>query len=98
MRFSMIDFDGELPNNKTIMSPQQILEKLQKTKPQKIGKMPVVVLPLEEWKQLEQVLEEYQMQGSKTYRRSIEVARKQIKYGPLYSFDLKTGILKKRKT
>ncbi len=68
---------------------------LEKTKIQKIGKMPVVVLPLDIWRQLEDILEEYQMSYSPAYIKSIEESRKQIKSGKLYELDIKTGKFKK---
>lgn len=68
---------------------------LEKTKTQKIGKMPVVVLPLAVWQQLEIILEEYQMSCSLNYFRSIKEARKQIEAGKLYELNLKTGKFKK---
>ena len=68
---------------------------LEKTKIQKIGKAPVVVLPLDIWRQLENILEEYQMSHSLAYIKSIEESRKQIKSGKLYELDIKTGKFKK---
>ena len=76
------------------MSPQ-LLEKLVKTKPQRIGRMPVVVLSLEDWGKIELVLEEYQMSHSKKYRRSIADSRRQVRNGKLYELDLHSGEFKK---
>ncbi len=69
---------------------------LEKTKIQKIGKMPVVVvLPLADWQNVEIILEEHQMEHSSNYLRSIKESRKQIKAGKLYELDLIAGNFKK---
>ncbi|MBI2591235.1 MAG: hypothetical protein HYW34_00985 [Candidatus Brennerbacteria bacterium] len=74
------------------MTVQQLLEK---TKSQKIGKTPVIVLPLKDWRKIEMVLEEYQTSHSLNYLQSIKESRKQIALGKLYEFNLKTGAFKK---
>lgn len=58
----------------------QILEKV---RPQKIGKEPVVVLPLKVWRYIEHELEDIEMQNSKALRGKIAKARKEKKQ---YSF------------
>lgn len=77
------------------MTPQQLLTKIEKVKPQKIGKEPVVVLPLADWRKIEAMLEDYEMSRSLDYRRSIEESRAQAKLDKLHEFDLKTGAFKK---
>jgi len=70
---------------------------LEKAKPQKIGKAPVVVLPLRDWEKMKSILEEYEILRSQRYIKSIAEARKQVKEGKVYQLDLKTGKLKKVK-
>jgi PHD/YefM family antitoxin component YafN of YafNO toxin-antitoxin module len=70
---------------------------LEKIKSQKIGKVPVVILPLKDWQEIELMIEEYQMENSENYFSSIKEARAQIKQGRLYEFDLKTGKFKTKK-
>ncbi len=49
----------------------------------KIGKAPVVLLPLTQWKKIEDMLEDYEMMRSENFRRSIAKARKEKKlYSP----------------
>lgn len=76
------------------MTTQTLLKKIHV---QKIGKTPVVVLPLNVWQELEVMLEEYQASHSLNYIRSIKEARRQIRMGKLYEFDIKTGKFKKVK-
>lgn len=61
------------------MTTAKILEKI---KPQKIGKTPVVVLPFKIWQDIEDRLEELAMIHSKTLRRKIAKVRVEKK---LYS-------------
>ena len=68
---------------------------LQKIKPQKIGKLPVVILPLAQWQKVEAILEDYEMMRSLPYRKSIAEARRQIRQGKIHRLDLKTGKFKK---
>lgn len=77
------------------MTNQQLLNKIQKTKIQKIGQAPVVVLPIEDWKALENILEDYEMACSSHYRRSVKVSRQQVGLGKLYEFNPKTGLFKR---
>lgn len=46
---------------------------------QKIGKRPVVVLPLETWREIEGCLEDLKMSRSETFRKNIAKARKEKK-------------------
>ena len=49
---------------------------------QKIGKKPVVVLPLEKWREIEDYLEDLEMAQSQIFKKKIAKARKEKK---LYS-------------
>ena len=68
---------------------------LQKIKRQQIGKLPVVILPLAQWQEVEAILEEYEMMSSSSYSTSIAESRRQIKQGKGYRLDLKTGKFRK---
>ena len=68
---------------------------LKKIKRQQIGKLPVVILPLDQWKAVEAIIEEYEMMRSQHYRKSIAESRKQIQRGKAFRLDLKTGRFKK---
>ena len=68
---------------------------LKKIRRQNIGKLPVVILPLAQWQEVEAILEDYEMMCSQKYRESIAEARRQIQEGKIHSLDLKTGKLKK---
>lgn len=57
----------------------QVLEKI---KSQKIGRMPVVVVPLKIWEEVAQRLEDFEMLHSLSLRKKIVGARKEKK---LYS-------------
>ena len=71
------------------------LTDLKNVKHEQIGKLPVVILPLAQWKEVEAILEEYEMMSSPNYRKSIEESRRQIKQGKLYRLDLETGKFRK---
>lgn len=58
------------------MTTQQIIEK---TKPQKIGNKPVVVLPLDEWHKVENELEDLEMMRSAVFKKKIAKARSEKK-------------------
>lgn len=60
------------------------LGELNKIKPQKIGKMPVVVLPLEYFEQLKENMEMYR---SKKLPKEISKARQEVKDGKFLNFD-----------
>jgi PHD/YefM family antitoxin component YafN of YafNO toxin-antitoxin module len=57
---------------------KQLLEKLHKIKPQKVGTLPVVVLPLEDYERMKEDLEIY---SSKGLTSRIAKARKDISAG-----------------
>ncbi|PIP30165.1 hypothetical protein COX26_00110 [Candidatus Jorgensenbacteria bacterium CG23_combo_of_CG06-09_8_20_14_all_54_14] len=59
------------------MTVQQLLEK---AKIQKIGKTPVVVLPLDVWQSIEEQLEELEMRFSNPFRKKIAKARAEKKF------------------
>jgi len=61
------------------MTAQQLLEK---GKTQKIGKEPVVVVPLKDWRNIEARLEEFEMTTSPSFKKKISKARSETK---LYS-------------
>ncbi|OFW33949.1 MAG: hypothetical protein A3J28_05680 [Acidobacteria bacterium RIFCSPLOWO2_12_FULL_60_22] len=68
---------------------------LQKIKRQQIGKLPVVILPLAQWQEVEAILEEYEMMRSLKFRKSVAEARKQIRQGKLCRLDPETGKFRK---
>ena len=47
----------------------------------KLGKTPVVVLPLSQWKKIEDMLEDLEMLRSENFKRSIAKARAEVKAG-----------------
>jgi sensor domain CHASE-containing protein len=49
----------------------------------KIGKEPVVILPIKKWREIENALEDLEMYSSENLRRSIAKARKEKKTIPL---------------
>lgn len=61
-----------------------ILSKLKNIKSQKIGKFPVVVLPLEDFETMKENLEMYQ---SKKLPKEIVIARKEVGKGKVLSFE-----------
>ena len=68
---------------------------LKKIKHEQIGKLPVVILPLAQWQEVEAILEEYEMLRSPSYRKSVAEARRQIQQGKLHRLDLETGKFRK---
>ena len=68
---------------------------LEKVKQQQFGKLPVVIVPLAQWREMEAIIEEYEMMCSLNYRKSIAASRKQIKQGKTYHLNLRTGRFKK---
>ncbi|MBU2495053.1 MAG: hypothetical protein ABIK20_01025 [Candidatus Omnitrophota bacterium] len=56
---------------------------LKRVKSQKIGKLPVVILPLEDY---EQIKEDLEMLSSRNLPRDIGRARKEVKRGETISF------------
>ena len=57
------------------MTTQQLIRKIKKTEVQKIGKAPVVVLPLKVWQEIQDSLEDLQLAGSRLLTRKISKAR-----------------------
>ena len=68
---------------------------LKRIKHQQIGKLPVVIVPLAQWQEVEAILEDYEMMRSLPYRKSVAEARKQIQQGKTHRLDLKSGKFKK---
>ena len=62
-----------------------------KIKPQKIGSTPVVVVPLKDWRKIEEIIEEYHAEKSSRYRASIRAAREQIKQGKIHRLNAAQG-------
>jgi hypothetical protein len=62
----------------TIAQIKNILNKGIKT--QKIGKMPVVVLPLPVWEEVRNRLEDMEMMASDSFRKKIAKARSEKKF------------------
>lgn len=60
-------------------------------KTQKIGKRPVVVLPLDVWEHIAEHIEELEMSNSESFRNKIKTARKEKK---LYSSSEARRLLK----
>ncbi len=56
---------------------------------------PVVILPLQSWKKIEEMMEEFEMSRSLEFKRSIKNSRNEIKKGLSYEFDVKTGAFSK---
>lgn len=63
----------------------------------KIGKIPVVVLPLKNWIEIEEQIEDVEMFNSIKYKSSILEARKDIISKKLFELDMKSGKFKKFK-
>lgn len=61
-----------------------ISPKLENIKPQKIGKLPVVILPLEDFETMKENLEMYQ---SKKLVKDIAKARQEVSKGKVLSFE-----------
>lgn len=67
-----------------------VLLKLNKIKTQKIGKFPVVILPLDDFEKMKEDLVMYQ---SRTFRKDITRAREEVKKGKLLTFkDVKKNL------
>ena len=62
-----------------IVSSMTVSKILESYRTQKIGGKPVVVLPLEIWKKIEDKLEDSEMSGLGNVRRKVARARKEIK-------------------
>lgn len=61
-----------------------LIEKLKKVKSQKLGKMPVVILPLEDFEKMKEDIEIYQ---SKKLSAEIAKAKEEVCAGKVLSFD-----------
>jgi len=61
-----------------------ILQKLNRIKTQKIGKFPVVILPLDYFENIKEDLGMYQ---SKTFRKEVIKARAEVKKGEFLTFE-----------
>ena len=57
--------------------------------------MPLVILPLAEWRKVEAILEDYEMMRSTRYSETIVESRAQIKQGKIHRLNLKTGKFEK---
>lgn len=67
-----------------------VLLKLNKIKTQKIGKFPVVILPLDDFEKMKEDLVMYQ---SRTFKKDITRAREEVKKGKLLTFrDVKKNL------
>lgn len=49
----------------------------------KVGKEPVVIVPLKSWEGLEDKLEDYEALNSKSFRASVKLARQEIAAGKI---------------
>jgi len=67
-------------------------------KHQRLGKEPLVILTLAQWREIEAIIEDYEMMRSLKYRKSIAESRRQIKEGKVHRLDLKTGKFKRVET
>lgn len=74
------------------MSPTQLIEKLKAVQPEKIGKNPVVVLPLKIWREIEDRLEDFEMMNSDVFRKRIMKARKEKKFYPFAEVKKRLGL------
>lgn len=59
------------------------MKKLETYSPTKIGKEPVVVVPMVLWQQIQDCLEDIQISASKKLARDIKKSRLQIKQGKI---------------
>jgi len=57
--------------------------------------VPVVILPLQSWKKIEEIMEEFEMSRSLKFKCSLKSSRNEIKKGLSYEFDVKTGVFSK---
>ena len=56
---------------------------------------PVVVVSLEDWKKIEDLMEDEEARNSALFQKSIKESRKEIKLGNVFTFNPKTGRFKK---
>ena len=59
---------------------------------------PMVMLPLQSWKKIEDIMEEFEMHQSLRFKRTIKKSRIEIKKGLVYEFDATTGMFAKGKS
>jgi len=78
----------------TLREIQNIDKKIEKSRFK--GK-PMVMIPMEDWKKLEELMEDEEMRNSASLRIAIEEGVRDIKSGKVFSFDTKTGRFKKAK-
>ncbi|MEK7506394.1 MAG: hypothetical protein AAB572_02205 [Patescibacteria group bacterium] len=64
------------------------LELLSKTKAQKIGKTPVVILPLKIWEEIGERLEEAEVSLSKKFWKAIDKERNDYKHGKFLKYQV----------
>jgi len=76
----------------TLREIQNIDKKIEKSRFK--GK-PMVMIPMEDWKKLEELMEDEEMRNSVALRTAIEEGVHDIKSGKVFSFDTKTGRFKK---
>ena len=79
------------------MTHQQLIEKIKVPNVQKIGKLPVVVLPLKTWEALENYLEDLEIKSSSFLRKKIAKARREKMLYSVTEVKRMTGILGGRK-
>ena len=58
------------------MSEQQLLSRIKNPSVERIGKSPVVVLPLKVWREIEDCLGEVEIEQSRRLQRKISAARR----------------------
>lgn len=66
------------------MTAQQLLEQMSKVKEFKVGKTPVVVLPLDDYDAMREHVEMYE---SQIYRKEIAKAREEVKKGRVVPYE-----------
>ena len=76
----------------TLIEIQNIDKKIEKSRFK--GK-PIVMIPMEDWKKLEELIEDEEMRNSIALRATIEEGIRDVKSGKVFSFDTKTGRFKK---
>jgi len=61
------------------MAAQQLLSRIRNVSVQKIGRNPVVVLPLGMWQEIEEYLEDLEIEQSRLLPRKVAAARREKK-------------------
>ena len=59
------------------MTTHQLIQKIKKTRVQKIGKAPVVILPLKVWQEIESSLEDLEAEGGRFLAHKVVKARRE---------------------